>query len=130
MVLDPAGRAKALVLRERLIAGAGREIDRDLHVLLFPNSNARTPIPRYTSSADSILRLLEAVLPRWVHGYTYMPASAEDRAFEVRGWVAGPGYITDEHTRDYSEGEAPSVAAALTMALLACLANSDEARED
>lgn len=121
VVLDPSGRAKALVLRERLIGGARREIDRDLHALLFPDQDARTPIPRYSTSADSILRLIEVVLPRWVHGYTYMPGSADDQDFEVRGWVAGPGYITDEHTRDYHEGEAPAVAAALTMALLSCL---------
>ena len=126
LVFDVDGQAHLRALAVRLIAAPCRSIDRDLHALLWPKSDekVRAPVPRYTTSADAVLRLIGTLLPRWVHGHTYMPAVAEDRAIEVRAWVAGPGYISDDHMRDYFDAEAPTVAGALALALVKCLAQN------
>ena len=136
---DPAMGAKApsvtLDLEDQVVAGRlayclahtpCRSVDRDLHALIKPAVDPKSPVPRYSSSMDAILRLIAEVLPRWVHGYTYMPGAEEDQAVEVRAWVAGPGYITDDHTEDYFEAEGPTPAAALTLALVKCLAANGE----
>lgn len=117
---DAQGRAQALI--ERITAASCRTIDRDLHAILKPDADPKLPIPRYSTSADAILRAIAQVLPRWVHGHAFFPQPAEDQAVEVRAWVAGPGYITDEHANDCFEAEAATVPAALTAALLKCLA--------
>ncbi|USN13958.1 hypothetical protein KABACHOK_01220 [Brevundimonas phage vB_BpoS-Kabachok] len=122
ILLDPDAKAHLQSLSERLVKGADRAIDRDLHALLYPQASDRTPVPRYTASVDSIVRLIEAILPQWVHGYCTMPGAGDDGATEVRAWVAGPGYITDDHTDDYFHVDASGSASGLTLALMACLA--------
>lgn len=134
---DPAMGAKApsvtLDLEDQVVAGRlaycrahtpCRAADRDLHALVKPDADPKSPVPRYSSSIDAIVRLISEVLPRWVHGYSYMPGAEEDQAVEVRAWVAGPGYITDDHTEDYFEVEGPTPAAALTLVLVKCLAEN------
>ncbi|UTC29243.1 hypothetical protein BAMBUS_01610 [Brevundimonas phage vB_BpoS-Bambus] len=122
ILLGHDAKAHLRALAGQLDKGPDRTIDRDLHALLYPLAGDRTPVPRYTASVDAAMRLIEAILPRWVHGYAYMPGADADRATEVRAWVAGPGYITDDHTDDYFQVDAAGAAVGLVLALMACLA--------
>lgn len=125
--LDLEDQAVAARLAYCLSQPACRSVDRDLHALVKPDADPKTPVPRYTSSTDAILRLIAEVLPRWVHGHTFFPQVDEDRALQVRGWVAGPGYISDEYMGDCFEADAETVPAALVLALLKCLAANGRA---
>lgn len=101
--------------------GPVRALDRTLAV--FFGQDDFLNAPSLTGSLDAVLQRIEIVFPRWTHGYQWFPQAVVDQKVEARGWIGGPGYISDDYEGDYFDGEAATPALAMLKALLNAIIN-------